>query len=158
MDIYLLRHGIAESHAASDEERDLTAEGREKVRDVAATAHRAGVRPSLVISSPYRRALATARIAVEVLGYRNTITETRVLVPEGDPPAVWDLVRSMRDEPAVLLVGHQPLFGSLGAYLLGAPEMYIDFKKGALMAIEIPAFGFHPRGILKWMLTARLTA
>jgi hypothetical protein len=38
------------------------------------------------------------------------------------------------------------------------PDLYIDFKKGALLAIEMPAVGPQPRGILKWMLTARLAA
>ncbi|MBS1873446.1 MAG: phosphohistidine phosphatase SixA [Acidobacteria bacterium] len=158
MDIFLLRHGIAEDHAASDAERDLTADGRQKIREIAKVLKRAGVRPSLILSSPYRRALATARIAAEVLECAEPIIETRELVPDGDPGHVWEEVRAHRTSDPLLLVGHQPLFGDLAAFLLGAPDLRVDFKKGAVLALEMPGFGVRPRGILKWMLTARLAA
>lgn len=158
MQIYLLRHGIAEhtSPGGSDAARELTPEGREKIREAMKVAARAGVAPSLIITSPYRRAVSTARIAAEVLGYRGEIAASRTLEPGGDPRAVWEEIRVHRAERSLLLAGHEPLFSALGAYLLGAPEVNIDFRKGALLAIEIPAFGAQPRGILKWMLTAKL--
>ena len=158
MDIYLLRHGIAESHAVTDAERDLTAEGRQKVREVMTVARRAVARPVVMVSSPYRRAMATAKIAAEVLDHSEPIQESRALVPEGDVRAVWDEIRLHSGGKSIMLVGHQPMFSSLGAYLLGMPDLNIDFKKGAVLAIEMPAFGPQPRGILKWMLTARLAA
>jgi phosphohistidine phosphatase len=82
--IYLLRHGIAED-STPDSERALTAEGREKLRRVLARARSADVTPSLILSSPYRRAIETAEIAVEVLGYQGKVVKTRALV--GNPPA-----------------------------------------------------------------------
>jgi len=57
---------------------------------------------------------------------------------------------------SVMLVGHEPLFAMLAAYLMGVPEAKIDFKKGAIIAIEAPSAGSAPRGILKWMLTPKL--
>ena len=64
MEIYLLRHGIAEDRSTTgrDPDRRLTDEGRAKLRRVLERAHQAGVRPSLILSSPYRRALETAEI------------------------------------------------------------------------------------------------
>jgi phosphohistidine phosphatase SixA len=56
------------------------------------------------------------------------------------------------------LVGHNPLFDSLAAFLLGAPNLKIDFKKGAIMRIDLESFGAQPRGILCWYLTAKLSA
>jgi phosphohistidine phosphatase len=158
MQIYLLRHGIAEASSASgaDADRELTDEGREKVRSVAKAAARAGVAPSLVITSPYRRALETARIAVEALKYPGELVRSNALTPASDPSAVWDEIRTHRDEAAILLVGHEPLFSSLSAYLLGAPGLDVDFKKGAILAVEISGFGPRPQGVLRWMLTARL--
>ena len=82
MEIYLLRHGIAETHAASDAERDLTEEGRQKVHEVMRVAARAGVAPSLILSSPYSRALATAKIAAGALGYKSEILLSQALLPE----------------------------------------------------------------------------
>lgn len=156
MEIYLLRHGIAESHAASDAERDLTQEGREKVRDVVKVAARAGVKPSLILSSPLRRAVATARIAGDLLGFKGEVLLTRALTPDAEPGEAWDEIRAHRSEDALLLAGHDPLFSTLGAFLLGAPDIQIDFKKGAILAIEMESFGARPRGVLKWMLTAKL--
>lgn len=156
--IYLLRHGIAEDRSASgaDADRELTNEGRQKLREVLKTAARAGVEPSLVLTSPYRRALDTARIAAEVLGYNGELLQTGTLTPGGRPDAVWEELRVHRGERAILLAGHEPLFSALGAYLLGAPELYIDFKKGALLAIEMDGFGARAHGVLKWLLTAKL--
>lgn len=158
MDIYLLRHGIAEDHATSDARRELTEEGRQKLRDVMRVLKKAGVKPSLILSSPYVRARSTAEIAAEVLGCPEPIVQTGELVPEGDPAAVWSEIRSHRSERSLMLVGHQPLFGALSGYLLGSPDLYVDFKKGAVCAVEVAGFGPQPKGILKWMLTARLAA
>ena len=125
MQIYLLRHGIAESASAtgSDADRELTAEGRHGVKAIAKLATRAGVKPSLVISSPYKRAMRTARIAAEVFDYSTAIVPSAALTPASSPEAVWDEIRTHRGEDSILLVGHEPLFSALGAYLLAAPEL-----------------------------------
>jgi phosphohistidine phosphatase len=57
-----------------------------------------------------------------------------------------------------MLVGHDPLFGQLAGYLLGTPELQIDFKKGAVLRIDFDSFGPKPRGILRWFLTPKLAA
>lgn len=159
MQIFLLRHGIAEETSSrGDPERQLTADGRQKVKDVIKAAARAGVSPDLCLSSPYRRAMETANIAAEVFKYKGPLLETSVLTPDSDVRSVWEEIRVHRDAGSLLLVGHDPLFSSLAGYLLGVPELNVDFKKGALLAIEIPSFGAQPRGILRWMLTARLAA
>ena len=156
MQIYLLRHGIAETQAASDAERDLTEEGRQKLRQVLRLAAKAGIAPSLILSSPYKRALATAKIAADTLGYGGEIVRSQALLPDAAPEEVWQEIRMHRREESLLLAGHEPQFSSLGAFLLGMPELSIDFKKGALLAVEMPEFGARPRGVLKWMLTAKL--
>jgi phosphohistidine phosphatase len=160
MEIYLLRHGVAEvsSDSGADADRELTNEGRHKVKDVAKAAARAGVVVSMVVTSPYRRAVETARIAAGALGYEGDLLRSDALIPGGDPAAVWNEIRVHRDERAILLAGHEPLFSALGAYLLGVPDLSIDFKKGALLALEIDGFGPRPRGVLKWMLTSKLTS
>lgn len=158
MQIYLLRHGIAEDPTAgmADADRALTPEGKKKVRAIARLAAIAEVKPALVLSSPYKRAIATARIAADQLGYGEEPLTTKALLPQSSPEAVWDEIRAHKDAASILLVGHEPLFSSLGAYLLGAKEVQIDFKKGAILCLETSHFGATPRGILKWYLTAKL--
>jgi hypothetical protein len=34
----------------------------------------------------------------------------------------------------------------------------MDFKKGAILRVDIEAFGAQPRGILRWYLIAKLSA
>jgi phosphohistidine phosphatase len=152
MEIYLLRHGIAEDGrpGQSDGERALTAEGREKLRRV---LKQAGAKPSLILSSPYRRALETAAIAAEVLRYTGEIVRTETLLPEAAPAAVWDEIRARRNESAILLAGHQPHMSSLAAFLLDSPALEVDMKKAALMRIDCDRVGLRPGGLLKWMLT-----
>jgi phosphohistidine phosphatase len=158
MEIYLLRHGIAEDRAASgrDADRRLTDEGRDKLRRILERAHAADVVPTLILASPLRRALETAEIAAHALGYAGRIVRTPALTPESSPPQVWEAIRERRTELAVLLAGHEPLFSATAAYLLGSTQAMIHFRKGALVRIDADASAAAPRGVLEWMLTAKL--
>jgi phosphohistidine phosphatase len=160
MEIYILRHGIAEDAPPGqpDSERALTSDGRKKLRGVLRTAASAGVAPSLILSSPYKRALQTAQIAVEILEYKGELSRTKTLEPNSSPKTVWDEIRVHKDEARILLVGHEPLFGRLMAYLLGSPDLQVEFKKGAMACIELDHFPPEPHGVLRWMLTSKLAA
>ena len=157
MEIYVLRHGIAEEPKAGapDSARALTDTGRERLRAVLERAHEAGEKPSLILTSPYRRAQQTAHMAGQVLGC-GKIVETEVLVPGSTPKAVWETICTRRREDALLLAGHEPLLSMTVAYLLGAPALQVDLKKAALVRIDQESFSGAPRAILKWMLTPRL--
>jgi phosphohistidine phosphatase len=152
MQIYLLRHGIAEDArpGMADADRALTPEGKEKLRRV---LKRAGIVPSLILSSPYKRAVETADLAVQVLGYTGKVVRIEALVPHGSPYSVWDELRARRGETAVLLTGHEPLMSSIVAFLLDSPALQVDMKKAALVRIDCERSGSKPGGVLKWMLT-----
>jgi phosphohistidine phosphatase len=156
MEIYILRHAIAEERrpGRSDQDRALTDEGRRKLRPVLERARAAGVAPSLVLTSPYVRAVQTAEMAAEALGYKGTIVRTGGLVPE----AVWREIRDHRDEKAILLAGHEPLLSEIGGYLLGVPALAIDLKKGALLRLDVDGSTREPHGTLQWLLTPKLAA
>jgi phosphohistidine phosphatase len=158
MEIYLLRHGIADGGrpGGRDSDRELTAEGREKLRRVLKRAHQAGVSPGVILTSPYRRAVQTAEIAAEALQYPGELVKTQALVPDGSPQAVWDEICSRRTEAAILLASHEPLMSSMAAFLLASPALQVDMKKGAMARVDCDHFGPVPRGMFKWMLTAAL--
>jgi phosphohistidine phosphatase len=155
MQIYLLRHGIAEDAKPGhpDSERPLTDEGRDKLRRVLKRARTADLNPSLILSSPYRRAVETATVAAEVLAYKGEIVRTRALVPESSPFDAWEEIRNRKDERAILLSSHEPLMSSMAAFLLDSPALHVDMKKAALVRIDCDRFGPKASGILKWMLT-----
>src|SRR5262249_20263692 len=150
-----LRHGIAENGrpGMKDSERALTSEGREKLKRVLARARAAGVKPDVILSSPYRRALQTAEIAAESFGYRGKIVQTTALTPDASPQQVWEEVRGRHGESAILLASHEPLTSATVAFLLGSSGLTIDMKKAGLARIDCDRFGPEPKGVLKWLLT-----
>lgn len=150
--IYLLRHGIAEN-TTPDSERALTSEGRDKLRRVLIRARSADVDPTLILSSPLRRAVETADIAVEVLGHHGKVVKTRALVPDASPYDTWEEIRKHSGEPAILLASHEPLMSSLASFLLASPALVVEFKKAGLMRVDCERTGPEPKGVLKWMLT-----
>lgn len=161
MQIYLLRHAIAEDPrpGLKDPDRKLTREGVDKLDRVLKIARLAAVEPSLLASSPYRRALETARAAAAELGYQGQILTWESLTPGSSPESVWDDIRAhAAGTEQLLLAGHEPLFSALAAYLLGEPSISVDFKKAGLMRIDLPRLGPRPRGILEWYLTPKLAA
>jgi phosphohistidine phosphatase len=155
MDIFILRHGKAEkaTPGGADRDRALTPEGREALERVLDCASAARARPSLILSSPYRRALETAQIATERLRYDGLITTVDELTPEASPYATWDEIRAHYDEDGILLATHEPLASSIAAFLLNSPALNLDVKPGTLIAIKCDGVGMLPRGALKWMIT-----
>jgi phosphohistidine phosphatase len=160
MHLYLLRHGIAEDARAgeSDATRALTSDGRRKLRQVLKAVAEAKVKPTLLWSSELKRAIQTAEIAKAVLGYQGEILRTKALAPTADVEQVWEEIRVHWDETSLMLAGHNPQFDQLAPYLLGAPQLAVDFKKGAIMRIDIESFGARPKGTLCWYLTAKLSS
>lgn len=160
MQIYILRHGIAEvaMGGMSDADRALTAEGRKKLRAVLKAAKAMGVEPDLILTSPYLRALQTAEVAAEVFGFQGKMLEVDALRPGGSPRDVWDEIREHPESSSVVVSGHEPLLSSLAAFLLGTPSLWIDLKKGSLMRIDMDRTGSDPRGVLCWYYTPKIAA
>jgi phosphohistidine phosphatase len=154
MRIHLLRHGTAEDAppGGSDAERKLTAAGREEIRRALECVRKAKIAPSLILSSPYVRAIETAEIAAASVGYHGTIVRTDALVPSGSPERVWDEIRGRQNETEILMAGHEPLMSQLAAYLLDSPALQVQMRKATLVRIDVERFTGSPRGVLKWML------
>lgn len=155
MELYLLRHGVAEDGkpGSRDADRALTADGKKKLRVVLEVAKRAGVEPDLILTSPYRRAVETARIAAEVLEYKGPLIESSQFIPASHVADAWNEIRLYKESVSVLVSGHEPLTGELIQFLCGAKA---DVKKGSITRIDVESLSPRPNGVLKWMLTARL--
>jgi len=158
VEIHILRHAIADpaNPGESDADRALTPDGKKRLRDVLKVAKSAGLAPSLILTSPYRRAVETAELAASQLGYQDELLRTNALLPGSSAEDIWEEIRIHKDAEELLLVGHEPLLGQLAAYLLGAPDMLIDFKKGAIIRIDMEQFAALPRGVLRWYFTPKL--
>ena len=109
------------------------------------------------MSSPYVRANRAAEIAKEILGFKDDLLMSNALIPEADPQDLWQEIRILyRGSDCVMFASHEPLMSRCTAFLLGTPALMVDFKKGAVVRIDIDQFGIQPRGVLKWMLVPKL--
>jgi phosphohistidine phosphatase len=158
MEIYILRHGLAEdAHGGMrDADRPLTPEGAKKLQPVLRRARAIDVRPAVILTSPYRRARETAQVAAEALRNGSKLVESRALTPEAAPEGVWDEIRIHKSEAQIMIVGHEPLLSSVYAYLLGAALVQIDVKKGSLGRVDVDRFTGQPRGVLRWLIHPKL--
>ncbi len=159
MEIYILRHGIAAGAAptGNDADRALTAEGKEKLKRVLERARAAEVEVELILTSPLRRAIETARIAADMLDYGGEIVQTDALTPDSSSEQVWRELLVYSPE-RVLLAGHEPLFGEFLSWLLNSPYLCVDFKKAALARVDALPTSAHPKGVLQWLITPKVSA
>ena len=76
-------------------------------------------------------------------------------IAEMGPPALTPPRKPLR-EARVMIVGHEPLFSAVYAYLLGAASVQIDVKKGSLGRVDVNRFSGQPRGVLRWLIYPKL--
>jgi phosphohistidine phosphatase len=156
MRLFLLRHGIAEDGIGmADSQRQLTPEGRKKLKRVLRSAAEAGLRPDVIVTSPYVRARQTAAIAVEELQYAGPVVESALLTPEASPHAAWDDLRAYRHVDQVLVTGHNPHLSNLVCLLLGARTGAVEMHKAGIACLDLVSAGPEPRATLNWLMTPK---
>ncbi len=158
MELFLLRHGLAEERSASgrDSDRVLTAEGINKLQRVLELARDAGVRPSLILSGPYARAKQTAEIAARMLDFRGKILHSPAFEPASSPFRAWEEVRVHEGEASLLVTSHEPLLSSTVAWFAGSTREMLRFIPAAMVRIDFAVLGPHPKGVMRWMISPEL--
>jgi phosphohistidine phosphatase len=151
MEIYLLRHGAADRNAR-DADRRLTDLGIAEVIEVITQARQTGFNPSLILSSPYTRALETAKLTARLLDYQQEILTAAALIPESTPQDVWDELRLYGDQPSILAVTHEPLVTAIASWMLSSARTEIEFKTATLARIDIETMTAKPRGVRRWTI------
>lgn len=112
MDIYILRHGEAQVHAARDSQRELTHDGRQQVAHVAQQMQELRIEPDIAFVSTYVRAQQTAQIVLDVLPVC-PVEACELITPDENPGDVIQLLETHTDKDTVLLVSHQPMVSRL---------------------------------------------
>jgi phosphohistidine phosphatase len=134
-----MRHGPAEdvSASGSDAERDLTPNGRERVRGIAKYLHASGEAPLTIVSSTLLRAVQTAEVMAANLdvGAPMTLSTRRELAPAGNPLTLLAELREQKRR-RVMLVGHEPDLSTFARTLLGRP-LTRGFMKGMVMGLTV---------------------
>jgi phosphohistidine phosphatase len=162
MDLYVLRHGIAEeldeAHPGEDSERRLTVEGAKKMCKIAEGMKEAEVTPDLILTSPYLRARETAEIVATVFHAKKVLELAPELAPHGNPRKLIELLAvAYKKRKSVVLVGHEPYLSSLISLLIsGDSSLDIHLKKGGLCKLEIEELTYGRCASLEWLLPPRV--
>jgi len=135
MDLFLIRHAIAEERRAGlpDAQRALTDRGRARFEAVVQSLDRAGFRFDRVYHSPWLRALQTAELLTPITDGPLIATEG---LAESPRPAFF---ASLTGEN-VACVGHEPwMSDTLALLTTGTPDgTWLRFKKGAVAWLRGP--------------------
>ena len=101
------------------------------------------------------RARDTATLLAAGLKPRPAIAEVAALAPGGRHQAVLEAIKThAKRHRRLALVGHEPDLGELAARLLGARGS-VQFKKGAICAIDVDGATPGGPGTLRWLLTPK---
>lgn len=152
MQLFILRHGQAESQQTTDDARNLTTNGRV---DVAATLKFSASELNSVQeiwASSLVRAQQTAQIAYDFLaqqGVNTLLKTTDLIVPEADPYVFFDTLQNTQLE-SILVVSHQPFVGQVIDLLCGSYDGFhpMDTSSFARVDCEIVA---AKMGKLRWL-------
>jgi phosphohistidine phosphatase len=164
MMLYLFRHGLAldREEAAKkqveDSLRPLQIKGKEKTKEMARTLKEIDPEISMVISSPFLRAIETADIICEVFKIKE-IHQSMDLLPSAVPQvfSAW-LKKEVKNHSKVIAVGHDPHLGLLTSWLLaGSTISFTEIKKSGVVALSLEnlADAGPKSAILKWMLSPK---
>lgn len=155
MILYIVRHGIAvdktDPKAPPDPERPLTAKGVQKTRAAALGLKELGVKPDVLITSPYVRAAQTAEIFAEALGFPTSkVRVTDALKPPANPADFMKELAHLKVKE-VMCFGHAPHLDQLIAQMVGARGVFTELKKAGVASLE------HTGAHGAWRLMSILT-
>ena len=138
MELYLLRHGIAEPATTwpeADGRRPLTAAGRARVARVADAMGQLELGLQVVLTSPLLRAYQTAEIVVQQISGARLVQDRR-LEPGFDADRLAEILGDYGGEQVLMLVGHEPDFSRTVGQLTGAR---VVMKKAGVACVDLPA-------------------
>lgn len=147
MKIILVRHGDADAdipEGLEDDARALTSRSR-----LALPAHFGALAPrispaNVIYMSPLVRAVQTATLLSQAIGYEGPLRATRTLFPDGPVGALDGLLAAHAGE-TVVLVGHQPSMGSAAAHFLGLGGFPKPVQPGTVIGVERSEEGGAPK-------------
>jgi phosphohistidine phosphatase len=158
MILYLVRHGIAidpnDPKAPPEPERQLTAKGVQKTRGAALGLKELGVKPDVLITSPYVRAAQTAEIFAEALGFSpQKIRTNDALKPSASPAEITrEIIRLKAKE--VMCFGHAPHLDLMIAHLVGNQTVFTSLKKAGIACLDHSAS--HAKWELNWIVAPKM--
>jgi phosphohistidine phosphatase len=160
MNLYLIRHAIAEEESASgeDSQRALTEKGAKKMHLIAKGLRTLGVEFDVILTSPYVRAQQTAEILADVFKMKKKVMVSDQLTPMGDAELFIAEINEKYAVDSLALVGHEPFLSSLAGLLVtgGSSAVEMTFKKGGVCRLAADDLHHAHRATMDWLLTPGL--
>nr|WP_255414659.1 histidine phosphatase family protein [Candidimonas sp. SYP-B2681] len=105
-----MRHAKSDHHTApSDEERPLNDRGIREATKMGRRLAKKNPRPDLLVSSPAVRAMTTARIIAQEMGYQLTDIAVNDTLYDAETSDILMVVRNLDDQAnVVMMFGHNP--------------------------------------------------
>ncbi len=146
--LYLVRHGEAKPEE-EDPRRGLTDEGLKNARRMAEFLAFMDTQLDVIIHSPKKRAVETARAFAEHIRPKKSIGESAGLLPNDDPKPWVERINAMEDD--TVIVGHLPFLDRLlGLLVAGDPgRAIINFKAAGAVCLKPAGAG---RWLIEWAL------
>jgi phosphohistidine phosphatase len=161
MDLYIIRHAIAQQldkkNNFTDEKRELTNEGRERMREVVKGLLKLNVELDLILTSPLVRAVETAEIVASGLGLsKKEIVQTDNLKPGASTDRLFAEIKKHASVESLALVGHQPDMGEIISRVVqGNGNLSVVLKKGSVCLTNVIETVPTLHGNLMWLLTPK---
>lgn len=138
VNLVIMRHGEAQLHAAADNQRTLTEQGRLEVKQMALWLNETYRAFDYVWVSPYVRTRETAALVLETQQQAAQLQVLPELVPEASAEALrdkLDLLLAEQPDARVLMISHMPLVSFL-VEVFTRPGQAPVFSTAALCCID----------------------
>ncbi len=161
MKLYLIRHSNAVDPGTpeyeDDSQRPLSEKGREKMRKISSALEKLGVKPDLILSSPFVRAAQTAEILAKRLKFKREIVFSDALVPIGNADTLIGEINEKYSVGELVLVGHEPSLSTLVSTLTaGSADVAINFKNGSVCCLSADDLHVERKAVLDWLLAPKI--
>jgi len=134
-DLIILRHGEA-GYAPADHERTLTKTGQTQIRQQYFWLKEQGLKPELILYSPYQRTFETAGLATDFFP-EVTLQVEPLLTPDADPALAASFLLSL-EQKRIMVVSHMPMVADLTASFLSIIQiLYCLFSVMAINGHKI---------------------
>ena len=142
MELYLIRHGIAQERdlATTDDDRTLTKIGQDKTKEVAKRLYNLGLRFDVILTSPLVRSHQTAEIFTQTQ-LSSQLQVSTDLAPNGNIHAWLNWLEQQNYPPnsKLALIGHQPDLGAWASMLVsGEAKEALILKKAGIIGLNLP--------------------